>query len=78
MSKEENTIDDLGTTQEEAQTLLQNLNEKGFDDEIELLAIALGRPTEEIIDFMNGDEIIDEDLVMKIRGIARQRDIDIE
>lgn len=78
MSKEENTIDDLGTTQEEAQTLLQNLNEKGFDDEIELLAIALGRPTEEIIDYMNGDEIIDEDLVMKIRGIARQRDIDIE
>ena len=77
MSNQENTVDDRGTTQEEAQKLLQNLNANGFDDEVELLAVALGRPSEEIVDFMNGDEIIDDDLVMKIRGIAMERNIEI-
>ncbi len=78
MSNSENIVDDKGTTQEQAIELLENLRREGFDGDVGDLALALGRPTEEIEDFLGGDEIIDDDLVMKIRGIAVQREIDIE
>ena len=58
--------------------LLENLCREGFDDDVSKLALALGRPAEEIEDFINGDETIDDDLVMKARGIAVQRGITIE
>ena len=74
---EKDSLDDQGTTQEEARTLLETLLHEGFDEEIDLLAQALGRPTEEIESFINGDERIDEDLLMKARGLAQERDLDI-
>lgn len=77
MDKSENIVDDKGTTQEEAVELLENLSREGFDGDVNNLALALGRPVEEIEDFINGDETIDDDLVMKIRGIALQRGIEI-
>lgn len=77
MNKSENIVDDKGTTQEQAIELLENLWHEGFDGDVAALALALGRPTEEIEDFINGDETIDDDLVMKVRGIAAQRGIEI-
>jgi plasmid maintenance system antidote protein VapI len=77
MNTSENIVDDRGTTQEEAQALLESFCLNGFNDVTEA-ALVLGRPAEEITDFINGDEIIDDDLVMKIRGIAQERGIEIQ
>lgn len=75
MNQEKDVIDDQGTTPEEAQELLENLLNDGFDEEIDLLAQALGRPTEEIQDMISGQERIDEDLLMKARRLAEVRNL---
>ena len=75
---DENTIDDQGTTQEQALEMLHTLREDGFDGDIKELAVALGRNEEEINNIIDGEENIDEDLLMKIRGIAQVRGIEIE
>ena len=77
MNRTENIVDDQGTTQEEARSLLENFCLNGFDD-IDEAALVLGRPSDELTDFINGDEVIDDDLVMKLRGIAQERGIEIE
>jgi plasmid maintenance system antidote protein VapI len=74
----ENIVDDQGTTQEQAQKMLEDFCNKGFNGEIGKAALVLGRPTEEIKNFLDGEETIDDDLAMKIRGIAQERGIDIE
>lgn len=74
---DKDVIDDFGTTEGKAKEILSDLLFNGFDNEIDLLAIALGRPTEELKDFLNGDQEIDNDLLMKMRGIAEERGITI-
>ena len=74
----DNSIDDKQTTSEQAQSLLSALCEEGFGGNVEKLALALGRDIDEVNDFLSGDENIDEDLVMKIRGIAQARDLELE
>ena len=71
-------VDDKGTDQEEAQTMLAALRDAGFDADDEKLAIALGRTTEQVQAMINGVETIDDDIVMKARGIALNRGIEIE
>lgn len=71
-------VDDQGTTQEEAAQILRNLKERGFDSSDEKLAIALGRTAEEIKAFSSGREIIDDDVIMKARGIAMHRGIRVD
>jgi len=78
METNDNAIDSMETTQDEAHELLSNLCENGFAGDAEELAVALGRDEEEIKDMLSGDEEIDEDLLMKIRGIAQEREIEIE
>jgi hypothetical protein len=68
-------VDDRGTDQSEAVTILRNLSERAFDSSDEKLALALGRPTEEIESLLGGEELIDDDLVMKARGIAQERGV---
>ena len=41
------------------------------------LGLIMGRPEDELQRFMNGEEPIDDDFVMKMRGIAGERGIDI-
>jgi hypothetical protein len=41
-------------------------------------AVALGRPVEEVSAWMAGTEPPDDDIIMKARGIARERGIEIE
>lgn len=70
-------VDDRGTDQSEAVTILTNLRNRAFDSNDEKLALALGRPTEEIESLLGGAEGIDDDLVMKARGIAQERGVEL-
>ena len=75
---DENTVDDRGTGQQGASQLLRNLRDRAFDADNGKLALALGRPEEEIRAWDTGLEVIDDDVVMKARGIALHRGVDIE
>jgi plasmid maintenance system antidote protein VapI len=71
-------VDDKGTDQEEAQHIIEALRDQGFDGDNEKLAKALGRTIEQVDGMINGAETIDDDVVMKARGIAQNRGITIE
>ena len=68
-------VDDPGTGGENARDLLENLRDAEFGGSTEETALALGRTAEEIEGILNGDEVLDEDLAMKVRGIAQERGI---
>lgn len=74
----DNTVDDRGTGQEEASQILRNLRDRAFEASDEKLAVALGRPVEEIAAWDRGLELIDDDAVMKARGIALHRGVRVE
>ncbi len=74
----ENIVDDRGTSQEKAARMLLKLRDRAFDASDEKLAVALGRPVEEVVGWNAGDELIDDDVVMKVRGIAMHRGVHIE
>lgn len=71
-------VDDQGTDQEQAQHMLEALRDQGFDSDNEKLAKALGRTIEQVDGMIKGAETIDDDVVMKARGIALHRGIQIE
>jgi hypothetical protein len=52
---------------------LQRLKTEVFKGSDEDLAVAMGRPVEEIQAWLSGTENIDEDAEMKINGIAKER-----
>jgi hypothetical protein len=71
-------VDDRGTGQEKAARILRNLRDRAFEASDEKLALALGRPIEEIAGWHAGRELIDDDVVMKARGIAMHRGVHVE
>lgn len=71
-------VDDRGTNQGEGRALLKKLRDAGFDSSDEQLAVALGRPVEEVEGWTGGAAPVDDDVIMKARGIAEQRGIQIE
>jgi len=71
-------VDDRGTGQEKAARILRNLRDRAFEASDEKLALALGRPMEEVAGWNAGRELIDDDVVMKARGIAMHRGVHIE
>jgi hypothetical protein len=71
-------VDDKGTDQEEAKIILTKLRDQGFDADNEKLAVALGRSIEQVEAMISGAETIDDDVVMKARGIAIHRGIEVE
>ncbi len=77
--KSEEAVDDRGTDQAMGRAILKRLRDKGFEASDEKLAVALGRPLEEVAAW-TGDstEPVDDDIIMKARGIAKQRNIEIE
>ncbi len=77
MEINEKVLDDRGTTQSDAQEILRLLLSREFGGDIPLLAQALGRPTCEIEAVINYDENVDEDLLMKVKGLAQDRNVDI-
>lgn len=73
-----NAVDDQGTSEAEGRELLKKLRDTGFEGSDEKLSIALGRPIEEVQGWMSGAEQVDDDVVMKARGIAKERGVEIE
>ena len=71
-------VDDQGTGQTEARALLKHLRDAGFNGSDAQLAVALGRPLEEVEGWTGGAEPVDDDVVMKARGIAKERGVEIE
>ena len=74
----EQAVDDRGTNQTEGRAILKRLRDNGFDSSDEKLAVALGRPLEEVQAWTGGSEPVDDDVIMKARGIAKERGIEIE
>jgi hypothetical protein len=74
----EHIVDDRGTDQRKAARILLNLRDRGFEASDEKLSLALGRPVEEVTGWTTGQEVIDDDVVMKARGIAMHRGIHVE
>lgn len=70
-------VDSQGTDAETARAMLHELRDKAFDGSDEKFGIALGRPTAEVTALMNGNERVDDDVVMKARGIAQQRGVEL-
>src|SRR6266571_8524324 len=73
--KNELLIDDQGTDQFEATNILKNIRDATFDGSDEKLALALGRPPDEIESWTGGSGTIDGDVVMKARKLALARGI---
>ena len=71
-------VDDRGTSESEGREILLRLRDNGFGGSDEKLATALGRPIDEVQGWINGTEVVDDDVVMKARGIANERGISIE
>jgi hypothetical protein len=75
---EMHALDDRGTDQEDASQILRSIRDGAFDGSDEKLALALGRPTEEIERWTTGSGTIDGDVILKARGLANLRGINIE
>lgn len=71
-------VDDQGTSEQQGRAILRRLRDEGFKADDAQLAIALGRPVEEVQAWLDGHAPIDDDLIMKARGLAQERGIDIE
>ncbi len=54
-------------------SLLERLRSEVYNDSNEQLALGMGRPVEEIENWLSGSEQIDEDAEFKIRGLADER-----
>ena len=78
MEVESNIVDDRGTDQGESQQMLQAFVENGFEGDEERTGLVLGRPGNEIRDMINGDIPIDDDMAMRVRGIADERGIQLQ
>lgn len=70
-------VDDKGTDQEEAKRMLAALRDRGFEGDNEMFATALGRSIEQVQGWLDGTETIDDDVVMKAKGIALNRGISL-
>jgi hypothetical protein len=57
---------------------MHNLRDRAFEASDEKLAIALGRPLAEVKAWSAGRGLIDDDVLMKARGIALNRGVRIE
>jgi hypothetical protein len=71
-------VDDRGTSQTEAIEILRNLRDSAFEGSNSKLGLALGRPVTEIEAWLDGNGVIDDDVIMKARGIAKERAVEIE
>jgi hypothetical protein len=78
MEENNRELDDKGTDQSEASLILKSLHDQAFDSSDEKLALALGRPAGEVEAWWDGTEPIDGDVVMKARGMAIERGIQVE
>jgi hypothetical protein len=78
LENNENALDDRGTDTAGGLALLRRLRDAGFESDNLKFSVALGRPVEEVEAWMNGSEPPDDDIIMKARGIAKERGLEIE
>jgi hypothetical protein len=78
MKAVEQSIDDRGNNQERGREILKNFIDRGFNGNIEAAGTALGWPPEKLKQHLAGELTIDDDLVMKMRGISNERDFAVE
>jgi plasmid maintenance system antidote protein VapI len=76
--QQNDALDERGTTPAQARTMIEKLRDNAFDGSDEKLAVALGRTQQEISDILQSETGLDDDLIMKVRGIAQQRNVNIE
>jgi hypothetical protein len=77
MQPEVGKLDNEGTTAGQATEMLQKLF-SAFGRDEEKLAIALGRTREEMAHALSGNsEAFDDDLMMKMKGVAKERGIEL-
>ncbi len=79
--RNEQAVDDRGTDEAGGREILRRLRDEGFESDDEKLAVALGRPVEVVQSWTadgGGDEPVDDDIIMKARGIAKERGIELE
>ena len=80
--RNEGAVDDRGTSEAGGREILKRLRDEGFEADDEKLALALGRPVEEVQGWTagdgNSDEPVDDAIIIKARGIARERGIELE
>jgi hypothetical protein len=74
----DNPLDDRGTDIQTGLEMLRRLRDGGFEGDNLKLSVTLGRPVEEVEAWMQGTEPPDDDIIMKARGIAKERGIEIE
>ena len=72
------SVDDRGTSEGEGRELLIRLRDEAFAGNDEKFAIALGRPIDEVTGMLSRGAAVDDEVVMKARGIAKERGIEIE
>jgi hypothetical protein len=77
MAETNNPLDSQGLTEGQGRDLLRRLRDEGFEADDQKLAVALGRPVEEVQAWTSGGAPVDDDLIMKARGIAQERGIDL-
>ena len=77
-SSESEAVDDRGTSQSQGREILKQLRDEGFESSDEKLSVALGRPVEDVSGWINGTETVDDDVIMKARGIAKERGIELQ
>ena len=65
------------TDERSGMDLLKRFCEDGFGSNTNEAALVLGRTQEEIDSMLRGDMVVDDDLILKIRGIADQRSIQL-
>jgi hypothetical protein len=76
--KEGYEIDDRGTDHNLAVEILSKIKDDLFDSSDEKLALALGRPVEEIQAWAKGEQTIDSDVLMKARALALERGLSLK
>ena len=78
LDNQQNALDDRGLDAQGGLALLRRLRDNGFEGDDEKFAVALGRPVGEVAAWMEGAEPPDDDIIMKARGIAQERGVEIE
>jgi hypothetical protein len=73
-----NFVDDRATSQDKAREMLRLFIDNGFAGDLNETGTALGRREEDLTGMLDGREEIDDDLAMKVRGIAQERGFTIE
>ena len=80
--RNEQAVDDRGTSEAGGREILRRLRDEGFEADDEKLAVALGRPVEVVQSWTAAggasEEPVDDDIIMKARGIAKERGIELE